>query len=230
MTRSDACRGNHVRPRADLHRCAFTLLELLLVVAVLGLLVAILMPSLSHAKLLAKVAKAKAELYGIATALVTYRTDQRTLPPARTYCEYGDQAKANDWAELPPELGNGYYSPGPPGSNLTLNAVDPFNPGRTYKYLKPGRGYHNNAGTYISFWVPDEFPSGDMDTGKDYSSEKNSPVSFVLWSVGTYGDIGYWNALEWHHPFDTREWYGAGKDKGIIVRALMPSGAFVMSP
>ncbi len=222
---------------ADPHRCAaganrraFTLVELLVVVGVIGLLVAILLPSVTRAKLLAKVARAKAELRGIATALMTYHADQEAFPPARTYCEYGDPAKAPDWAELPPELGDGYYTPAAPGAQLTLNAVDPFNSGRTYKYLKPGRGYHNGCGTFVSIWVPDGFPSGLAGAGSDYSSEEDSPVSFVLWSVGTFGDIGYWNALERHHPFETREWYGGGREDGIIVRARMASGSFVTSP
>lgn len=218
------------RPAAGVKRRAFTLVELLVVVGVIALLVAILLPSLAQAKLLATVARAKAELRGIATALMTYHADHEAFPPARTYCEYGDPAKAPDWAELPPELGDGFYTPAPPGASLTLNAVDPFNPGRTYKYLKPGRGYHNGCGTFVSIWVPDGFPSGQADAGTDYSSEEDSPVSFVLWSVGTFGDVGYWNALERHHPFETREWYGGGREEGIIVRARMATGSFAASP
>lgn len=217
------------------HRDGFTLLELLVVIAVMGLLVAILLPSLFRAKLLANVTKAKAELYGVSVALLSYHEEHKAFPLARTYCEYGNPAKAPDWAELPPELADNYYAAGPAGSNLTLDAVDPFNPGRTYKYLKPGLGYHNKEPhrdnkTYITIYVPDEFPSGDSTKGKIYSNEKNSPVSFVLWSVGTIGDIGYWESLDKHHPFDTREWYGNNGDEGLIVRAYMKAGTFVLSP
>jgi prepilin-type N-terminal cleavage/methylation domain-containing protein len=208
---------------------AFTLMELLIVVAILGLLIGLVVPSLSRAKLLARVAKAKLELAGVATALMTYSGEQKALPPSRTYCEYGPPGKVHDWAELPRELAKRYYPPGPPGTTMTLNAVDPFNPGRTYKYLHPGKGYHNNAGTYTTIWVPENFPNGDMSSGKDYSNDKDSPVSFVLFSLGTFGDIGYWNALGRHQPCDTQDWY-SGNNKGIIVRACMANGDFVMSP
>lgn len=209
----------------------FTLLELLIVIAILGLLAGILFPAVQRVKQLAKVARARAELHGLSSALLTYHEEHKAFPPARTYCEYGAPAKAADWAELPPELARGgYYAPGPTGSSLTLSAEDPFNPGRTYKYLKPGRGYHNHAGTYISLWIPDHFPYGDPTEGKDYSSEKDCPLSFVLWSVGTFGDIGYWNALAEHHPLDVRCWYGRESEEGLIVRACLATGDFVLSP
>ncbi len=218
------------RLRRGWKETAFTIIELLLVIAVLGLLLSILAPSLMRVKTLAKVTRAKAELAGLAKALLTYREQQQSYPPARTYCEYGPPAKVADWAELPPELASEYYSPGPAGSSLTLNAEDPFNPGRTYKYLKAGRGFHNNAATFVSLWIPDNFPDGDPSVGRYYGNESDCPVSFVLWSVGTFGDIGYWNALTYHHPFDPRDWYGSGGDKGLIVRAWLASGNVVFCP
>jgi type II secretory pathway pseudopilin PulG len=205
-------------------------MELLLVVAVLGLLLSILAPSLMCVKTLARVTRVKAELAGIAKALLVYHEENKSYPPARTYCKYGPAGKAEDWAELPHELAGRYYSPGPPNSSLTLSAEDPFNPGRTYKYLKPGRGFHNNAATIISLWVPDNFPDGDLSSGRYYGGEADCPVSFVLWSVGTFGDIGYWQALEDHHPFDTRRWLNGSGGQGIIVRAYVKPDRFVMSP
>jgi hypothetical protein len=179
---------------------------------------------------LAKVTKAKAELANIATSLMTYHSDQQAFPPSRTYCEYGPANKVRDWAELPRELAKGYYAPGPPNTTITVNAIDPFNPGRTYKYLHPGKGYHNNASTYTTIWVPDGFPHGNASSGKDYSNERDSPVSFVLFSLGTFGDIGYWNALGRHQPCNTQDWFNGVSNGGIIVRARMADGTFVMSP
>ena len=205
-------------------------MELLVVVAILALLIGILVPSLSQVRMLAKVARTKAELAGIGTALLAYRTDQKSLPPSRTYCEYGPPAKVGDWGELPPELGTcGYYGAGKAGTALTLNAADPFNPGRTYKYLKPGKGFHNNATTYVSLWVPSDFPNA-ASAGKEYSNEKDSPVTFVLFSLGTITDTGYWNALAHHLPCDSSQWYGNNRNGGIVARTLMPSGSFEMSP
>ena len=209
---------------------AFSLVELLVVVAVLGLLITILAPALARARLLAKVTKAKAELANIATALEVYHNHHQAYPPARTYCEYGDTVKAPDWAELPIELARGGYLPAaPPEGNMTVEAEDPFNPGRTYKYLAPGLGFHNGAGTYIGLWVPENFPHGDSSKGKDYSNPDDSPVMYVLWSVGTLGDIGYWNALARHHPLNPQEWFPGKDEKGIIVRVRMKNGQFVLS-
>jgi prepilin-type N-terminal cleavage/methylation domain-containing protein len=209
---------------------AFSLLELLVVIAILGLLMALMLPALSRARLQARVVKAKAELAGVTTALMMYYTDQLAFPPSRTYCEMGPPEKVHDWAELPPELAKGgYYAAGPPGTTITVNALDPFNPGRTYKYLHPGKGFHNNASTSTTIWVPEGFPGGDASAGKDYYSEKDSPVSFLVFSLGTFGDIGYWNGLSRHQPCNTEDWF-KGNNNGIIVRARMAKGTFVMSP
>ncbi len=225
-------RGRHIGHRSGTggwrRAYAFTLVELLIAIAILSVLLSLLLPVAGKVWVLANVTKAKAEMRGIATALLTYHMRHRTFPPARTYCDYGAPAKAADWAELPPELGEGYF--GSSGDDETVDLIDPFNPGRTYKYLAPGRGYHNGVGTYISFWVPDNFPRGDNETGKDYSSAGKSPVSFVLWSVGPGGDIGYWNALSKHHPFDTRAWFGNNNDEGIVFLGYMKNGEFVFSP
>jgi prepilin-type N-terminal cleavage/methylation domain-containing protein len=214
----------------DLRR-GFTLVELLVVIAILMLLLALLTPSLVKAKFLANAAKAKVEMAGIGSALLTYYEDQQQFPPSRTYCEYGPPKKVHDWGELPVELARGgYCAAGDPGTTITVNTLDPFNAGRTYKYLHPGKGYHNNASTYTTIWAPDNFPGGDGVHGTDYSNDKDSPVSFVLFSLGTAGDIGYWNALALHEPLNTQVWLGGGNNYGLIVRAYMKAGTFVSSP
>jgi prepilin-type N-terminal cleavage/methylation domain-containing protein len=220
-----ARRHRHGRPSH-----AFTLLELLVVIAILGLLIALLVPSLSHVRLLAKVARTKVELDHIATALMTYYSDQHAFPPSRTYCEYGPPEKVHDWAELPPELVNaGYFPPGPSGTTLTADKIDPFNPGRTFKYLHPGKGFHNKASTITTLWVADEFPKGDGASGRDYGNDANSPVTFVVFSLGTFGDIGYTSAINRHQPCNTQDWFTGG-NQGLIVRAGLASGSFVTSP
>ena len=209
----------------------FSLVELLIVVGILALLVTMLLPSLRRAKLLAKVAKAKAELANISAALEIYHASNRAYPPARTYCDYGDPAKAPHWAELPRELAEAGYLPSPPGGSLMSVAVeDPFNPGRTYKYLAPGPGKHNDAGTWIALWVPDDFPRGDGSSGKAYWKGKDSPVKYVVWSVGTFGDIGYWQALSQRQPLNTSQWLTTISAPGLIVRAGLGAGQCVSSP
>ena len=141
-------------------------------------------------------------------------------PSSLTYCAFGPSQKVKDWAELPIELARGGYLPtAPPDSHLTVQMTDPFNPDRTYKYLAPGRGFHNRVGTITGIWVPDGFPPGDCTNGKTYTDPKTSPVKFVVWSVGTFRDIGYWQALQYHHPLCPSAWYSSKTEKGLILRA-----------
>ncbi len=60
--------------KAVLKRSGFTLIELLVVIAIIGLLVSILIPSLSDAKWQAKVAKCQAGLHSVGLAIQGYMT------------------------------------------------------------------------------------------------------------------------------------------------------------
>jgi len=209
---------------------AFTLMELLVVVTIVALLVSLLVPNMVRARLAAKVVKAKAELLQIDTAVGMYYDDYHAYPPSHTYCEYGGGTKAPDWAEIPPELTKvKYLPPANAGSHLTVSMVDPFNPDRTYKYLAPGPGYHNGSKTITGLWVPDNFNLGCL-VGTVYTRQKDSPVKYALWSVGTYGDIGYWAALFYHHPLSATYWYSGLAQSGIIVRARAAGGESITSP
>lgn len=59
----------------------FTLIELLIVVAIIAILAAIAVPNFLEAQVRAKVARAKADMRSIATALETYRIDGNQYPP-----------------------------------------------------------------------------------------------------------------------------------------------------
>jgi len=60
---------------------AFTLIELLIVVAIIGILAAIAVPNFLNAQIRAKVARCEADQRSIGTALETYRLDQNGYPP-----------------------------------------------------------------------------------------------------------------------------------------------------
>ncbi len=59
---------------------AFTLIELLIVVAIIGILAAIAVPNFLNAQVRAKVARVRAEMKTCATALESYRLDQNYYP------------------------------------------------------------------------------------------------------------------------------------------------------
>jgi len=77
-------------------KSAFTLLELLIVVAIIAVLAAIAVPNFSESSIRARCARARADMKAIATAIESYRTDNTTYPPA-----YGVAVEGRDsWAVL----------------------------------------------------------------------------------------------------------------------------------
>ena len=62
---------------------------------------------------------------------------------------------------------------------------DVFNPGHTYKCAAPGPQLLNDsAGGNFNLWVPDDLPHAASATGKWWSTPKDAPVRWVVWSFG----------------------------------------------
>jgi prepilin-type N-terminal cleavage/methylation domain-containing protein len=209
----------------DWMKKGFTLMEMLVVIAVLGLLMGILLPYLSRVREQAKITVVNAELRQISLCLEMYRDDNDgTPPPTRKDCTLG-------WSDhqLPPELVTcGYLPPPAPDSGMSAGVEDRFNYGNTYKYWSVGQLYQN--GRFIpqkkaSLYVPQGFPNCEEGPDKDlrYDDILKSPVIWVVFSQGPNFDE--WNLInQLHGPVPKRTWYDPKKRSGIIVRMVLKDG------
>ena len=65
-------------------RSAFTLIELLIVVAIIAILAAIAVPNFLEAQVRSKVSRVKTDMRSLATAIEAYRLDHNVYPPNST--------------------------------------------------------------------------------------------------------------------------------------------------
>ncbi|MGA2173843.1 MAG: prepilin-type N-terminal cleavage/methylation domain-containing protein [Verrucomicrobiota bacterium] len=213
-----------MRPRKN--NAAFTLVELLAAIAIIGILAALLLPALAWGKEKAKVARVHAELNALGLAFDMYSTDYGgRLPPVRDNC---NTDLASHWCELPVELANEHYLPHGSQGGLEADLEDLFNPGHTYKYAAPGPQLLNGApaGNY-SLWVPTNAP--DMSGGGTYFTDaRTSPVRWVIWSLGPQPNSA--RSLGTYAPLSSDSWYRRIGEGGVIARFAARNGAQFSSP
>lgn len=208
---------------------AFTLLELLIVIAILTLLMSLLMPSISRARDKAKITVVNAELNQIGLCLEMYMSDNNGKAPAtRTDCNYQWQDH-----QLPPELvTSGYLSAPKSGTIMSTGMEDRFNRGSSYKYWAVGELYQN--GRYMSpkrnsiLCVPLGFPSNDGSPRTDvmHKDPAKSPVTWAIFSQGpNYNSEKMLNEL--NGPVPKRTWYDPAIKSGLITRIRLKNGAHI---
>lgn len=76
---------------------AFTLVEMLVVIAIIGVLAALLVPAIQAARAAARRAHCVRNLEQCATAAITYATDKGQLPASRTYKVLNGNAEILNW-------------------------------------------------------------------------------------------------------------------------------------
>jgi prepilin-type N-terminal cleavage/methylation domain-containing protein len=217
LMKSRVMRGSPIT--AGKNRSGFTLLETLVVIAIIGVLASLLLPALALSKETAKVARVRAELYGIGLALDMYATDNGgQIPPVRVNCNTDLRF---DWCELPVELANQRYLPhGPAGLDADLEDV--FNPQHTYKYAAPGPQLLNGSPTAnYALWEPTNLAT--MSGGGQYFTDpKLSPIRWVVWSLGPQPDSP--KAQDTYAPLNRESWYTQAGDTGVIARYAKHDG------
>jgi prepilin-type N-terminal cleavage/methylation domain-containing protein/prepilin-type processing-associated H-X9-DG protein len=179
-------------------RRAFTLLELLMVIMILGLLVAILIPGIVAAMRLARRVQCANNLGWVGKQLHNYASDHGGVLPTRHDPKgvYADPQSVNDWNDT------WFY-------NLFQTYVtDPkvlFCPDSSDALSAPGGKWSANWDRHITYAILDGFPAGASGTAQDPSGNwlggHDSPASWNLTgdmdSTGTpQGFLGAQNLLD----------------------------------
>lgn len=223
------------------HRAGFTVIELLVVVAIIAVLVSLLLPALRAGRVAARIVTAHTELRGIEVALQMYSdTNAGQLPPARFSCNL----RAAD--ELPLELANDRLLPrytkvvsnGPAGGDFLVDAIqmrDVFAPTETYKYRAVGPAILNETVLIeppngARLWVPDSFPDCTGAAGRYHSDPKTSPVRYAIWSVGPDPNSPKLLDLPGRLPVPARYWCRSARDTGVITHFQGRDGRTYLSP
>ncbi len=186
--------------KSSITRRAFTLIELLTVISIIGVLVALLFPAIKSAMTKAEASKAQTAISGLATAFQHYYTEYGHYPVAElipansntTYCVDTNFVAlllgANNGATLTGSTGAG----GPAGFGLISTSFLQGNP-RGIRFLEFKQADLDPVKGYIDPWKQPYYCRFDMG----YYSDVNNPFTgggsatltkvnagFIIWSAG----------------------------------------------
>lgn len=123
-----------------MRKAAFTLIELLIVVAIIGILAAIAVPNFLNAQTRAKIARVRSDLRSIAMACDMYRLDQNRFPlPLRNGAVYNTDNHIANCIELTTPVS--YIS--------SVDMEDPFIPKRQWNNFSQNNAHPTYV--YVSY-------------------------------------------------------------------------------
>ena len=161
-------RGGHVRRRR-----AFTLIELLIVVAIIAILAAIAVPNFLEAQQRSKVSRVKADLRSISVGLESYAVDHNKYPILRKYfnLKVGQYDRGGIDAVLDLTTPVAYLA--------SVDLPDPFSPTKE----------HDQAGNAVTNrdWMAIAWSLGyvNIQFGRTlYAGSKNTVSQYCLLSLG----------------------------------------------
>ncbi len=201
---------------------AFTLIELLIVVAIIAILAAIAVPNFIEAQTRSKVGRAMADLRSIATALESYRVDNLNYPDSPGAIDDTERlAKLSTPVAYMsnPLLRDPFKAPGKRSSN--------DNPNLNYIYAPFTTSYSNRFRQYRDrFTNPIAFPLVNGHAiGANNGADFPGPFAWSLNSYGPDGILQYDNDKFALDPADRSQVYympydatNGTKSKGDIFR------------
>lgn len=171
---------------------AFTLIELLIVVAIIGILAAIAVPNFINAMMRAKIAKAESELRTITTALESYKVDNSIYPPWLD--ETGTQKNPVNRRLIPlttpvsymPTVPQDPFLYGPPGTRLVETQDAAY---ITYDYTEAWSRIHFGKLTIL----PPQCRCAEYkvtSAGPDFENTWGNTVTYMVSNgLTSFGDI-----------------------------------------
>ena len=178
------------------NRKAFTLIELLIVVAIIGILAAIAVPNFLNAQTRARISRVQADMRTVALAMETYRLDKNSIPPDMNTGGFPSLMLSDI-----PVLTT-------PFAYLTDIPIDPFNPGSNtakagwvpdpFKFMHSE--YFTRWGSAGAFWSP--FERNEMNGDQDFTI-----FNGIVYSVGPskirYADGKTYRLGCWHWDYES---------------------------
>ena len=165
---------------------AITLIELLIVVAIIALLAAIAIPNFLAAQIRAKVARATADLRTMATAIEAYAVDQNRYPPAAD--EKGEPIVPYPPVGFGPEVFETRISASitTPIAYITSRLNDPFAaqvPDEEDPRIQEGPGYHYGT---LDYALANDGPEGGLKF-KEYVRMLDGHPNAILYFISSHG-------------------------------------------
>lgn len=170
---------------------AFTLIELLIVVAIIAILAAIAVPNFLEAQVRSKVSRAKSDMRSIATALEAYRVDNNRYCP----CYQSQDGTVNTpGTPVNPRIQRLAWIT-TPIAYMTSVINDPFSPGKSephaINYVRPVYVYWDSV--YFDAFKVNSSTQGSMT--QDLADERAIRGTWALISYGP--DRDFEPAVSW---------------------------------